>query len=684
MRSQLRYVDQDQSGNIRAGRTVELFNFGTTTPISNSLYASATSMVALNPSTLLTDVLGEIEVWIDGYSPPITIRIGGASGVSETAYFEPDATAPWQSAKLFPYTDLTWAKIQRQVINAKDWGVLADGSDCTAAINAIFSTYRNGGFSPGFGLDLYFPPGLYSVGKIDATFLNNVTIRGVHLGTEFFADRQSSPGAVWDFTGSSDLYVADICVAGAQYGSAVAPTHIPTVWFLISESSTGGVSDQNSNANVFKNLGGYGYCSIAPVYLNNTVDTTFIWGHPNQYTTGVPNLWITSGNVGAVTSAFRTVNNTKTVMANITFLNWGGQGLRIDDNAANINFFGGNFDGTTYGQCVYLNGTVTKIGMYNCQFTSQTPLPNGGVFNIGNGTYYGLAIENCWFPSVVSGTVAVIKADAAALFKSLRITGLTAAELGGAGVCKIINHTNAAPTSTVVIDGGFLDCGDNDLAPGGTIKGVIASNVGTFTRAAGADETDCLFIEPGSYPAGGSGITLQNSAIRVGNGVAGSPTIGFTGDTGYDTGFYRSAENSIGVTANGSGVLVMSNAGLTMQNNQPIAPAAVSGTPPANTLFNDNLVKAWAVGNMNGTLAASFNVTSVTDNGLGDASFTWSQAFSSTNYAIIATAQTDSAIFCHSNDSSKSTTVGRVIARLSSTGAAADPTQINVMCLGLQ
>lgn len=90
MRSQLRFVDQDQAGNVRAGRSVEIFDFGTTTPISNTMYPSATSMTVLNPSTLATSTLGELEVWVDGLSAPVSVRIGGASGVTETMHFTPD------------------------------------------------------------------------------------------------------------------------------------------------------------------------------------------------------------------------------------------------------------------------------------------------------------------------------------------------------------------------------------------------------------------------------------------------------------------------------------------------------------------------------------------------------------------------------------------------------------------
>lgn len=286
-------------------------------------------------------------------------------------------------------SDLTAAIMARGTINAKDWGVLADGSDATAAINTIFATYRAiPPSAPGTGLDLYFPPGRYSIGKINATGINNVTIRGVHNGTAFYADQQTSAGAVWDFTGSSDLKVEDIYTFGYQYGNTLTPTHVPTVWYLISSSSAGAGAD--SNANEFRNLGGQGHASVACIYLNDTVDTTFIWSHPFIADNNLPNLRISSNNGGSVASAFLTPNASGGNMTNVTFVNWGGSALQVDDNVGNINFFGGNFDATTAGYCVKLAGSIFKLGFYNTQFTKNGGSA-AGLVSAGSGTYHNLA-----------------------------------------------------------------------------------------------------------------------------------------------------------------------------------------------------------------------------------------------------------------------------------------------------
>jgi hypothetical protein len=63
-----------------------------------------------------------------------------------------------------------------------------------------------------------------------------------------------------------------------------------------------------------------------------------------------------------------------------------------------------------------------------------------------------------------------------------------------------------------------------------------------------------------------------------------------------------------------------------------------AGTGPAG-LFKQSAAKAWA--NLNGTgtiaLRASFNVSSVVDNGVGDYSFSYTNAMANGNYQIAGT-----------------------------------------------
>lgn len=61
-----------------------------------------------------------------------------------------------------------------------------------------------------------------------------------------------------------------------------------------------------------------------------------------------------------------------------------------------------------------------------------------------------------------------------------------------------------------------------------------------------------------------------------------------------------------------------------------------SGTPAANTLYKENIPKAWIDLDGTGTIAinASFNVSSINDDGTGLYTITWDNDFPGTNYVI--------------------------------------------------
>ena len=60
-------------------------------------------------------------------------------------------------------------------------------------------------------------------------------------------------------------------------------------------------------------------------------------------------------------------------------------------------------------------------------------------------------------------------------------------------------------------------------------------------------------------------------------------------------------------------------------------------TPDSNTIYKANIVKGWCVFNGTGTPAVidSFNVSSITDHGIGDYSVVWDTDFANINHADI-------------------------------------------------
>ena len=65
--------------------------------------------------------------------------------------------------------------------------------------------------------------------------------------------------------------------------------------------------------------------------------------------------------------------------------------------------------------------------------------------------------------------------------------------------------------------------------------------------------------------------------------------------------------------------------------------AAPSGTPDANSMYKDNIIKGWINFNGTGTIAIrdSFNVASIVDEGVGNYTINWDRDFANTDYAVV-------------------------------------------------
>ena len=158
--------------------------------------------------------------------------------------------------------------------------------------------------------------------------------------------------------------------------------------------------------------------------------------------------------------------------------------------------------------------------------------------------------------------------------------------------------------------------------------GVVATPSLSFTN-----DTDTGFYSSGaneiSAAAGGAQVaTLQANGLRVPDASTASlPALSFITDT--DTGIYNAGANQLGVATGGANRGTWSSAGLTMGTNLPVIPGAVSGTPAANALYQEGVVKGWCRFNNSGTVSSGFNVSGVTHNGNGDYTVTWLRAFTS-------------------------------------------------------
>lgn len=94
-------------------------------------------------------------------------------------------------------------------------------------------------------------------------------------------------------------------------------------------------------------------------------------------------------------------------------------------------------------------------------------------------------------------------------------------------------------------------------------------------------------------------------------------------------------------TITGTGTATV--AGVVVSGNNAIVPGPLSGTPLQHGFYRENVVKAHLKMTGAGVISASFNVTSVANNGTGINTITWDRDFADADYTILATAHTAAA-----------------------------------------
>jgi hypothetical protein len=130
---------------------------------------------------------------------------------------------------------------------------------------------------------------------------------------------------------------------------------------------------------------------------------------------------------------------------------------------------------------------------------------------------------------------------------------------------------------------------------------------------------------------------------------------------------------------------------LTMDGtNNAIIPAAAPSTPVAHGLYRDNICKGWANVSVSGgtpTLNADYNVTSITDTGVGLLTVTWETDFSSANYAVTATVRGSSGsrhIVATINEANAPLVGSCVISAATGGNVADDPQAYYIVAYGAQ
>jgi hypothetical protein len=117
---------------------------------------------------------------------------------------------------------------------------------------------------------------------------------------------------------------------------------------------------------------------------------------------------------------------------------------------------------------------------------------------------------------------------------------------------------------------------------------------------------------------------------------------------------------------------------------------AAPATPTANVLYTDSVVKGWVETSGGGawTIDDDLNVSSITDNAVGDLTINWARAFANANYAVVGTAigpAQSARLVTEVTTIAKATTAVRLEVLDSTAGLRADPTTgVSVIAIGDQ
>jgi hypothetical protein len=121
------------------------------------------------------------------------------------------------------------------------------------------------------------------------------------------------------------------------------------------------------------------------------------------------------------------------------------------------------------------------------------------------------------------------------------------------------------------------------------------------------------------------------------------------------------------------------------QAQQETGTATGALVSPAVQQFHPSAAKGWVEIDAAAGNTASYNVTSIGDNGAGDYTITWATDFSAAAYCAVATAQLDTDIYARITTASHTAGVTRVQCRtVAATPAGADPDHAMVAVFGDQ
>lgn len=258
----------------------------------------------------------------------------------------------------------------------------------------------------------------------------------------------------------------------------------------------------------------------------------------------------------------------------------------------------------------------------------------------------------------------------------------------------VVSGLATANNGVLITSGGGVPSISSTLPS--AVQGNITS-VGTI--ASGAWQGSVI-----SSTYGGTGINNGGSTITVGGNTAFSGAFTFTGTLTANTAVTFPTSGTLSTTTGtvtsvstsglatggpitGTGTVTVTAA---VKSDQTTGTSTTVAVVPGVQQYHASAAKVWCMTSEAGVIAASYNVTSVTDNGAGDLTYNFTTNFSSGNYAVApalnnaigGTSATTYAINV-ATASQGANTIRTQTARVSD-GTLTDMTNTMIACFGAQ
>jgi hypothetical protein len=268
----------------------------------------------------------------------------------------------------------------------------------------------------------------------------------------------------------------------------------------------------------------------------------------------------------------------------------------------------------------------------------------------------------------------------------------------GNGDADAATRTITASTGITVADGSGV-AGNPTISI--TNSGVTAASYGSATMAAiltiNAQGQVTLASESTITPAIGSITGLGTgvaTALANNIGSAGAPIV-FNGDAGTPSALVLTNATGLPVAGGGTGAATLTDGGLLVGNGTAAVQSTGAGTAgyglvasggTSDPTWQNNAVRAHVLFNGTGTPAirgTAFNVSSITDNGVGDYTINFTNPLPSADYTIVGSASDDGSNLCSVGPRSATaptTTSVRVL--VGYTSVLADVAYVSVTCIG--